>query len=101
METIGYTRYQSGYQMDVSEYLDGVVLTNRIPKLVSIRNEERRKYHKQNEIAMKKLFRECLQSVLKNHDAVDVVVLDEYDVLDRCAVLIVEMRPNQGKKCSR
>lgn len=95
METIGYARYQSVYQLDVSEYMNGIDLMYRIPKLVAIRNEERRKYHKQNEIAMKKLLHECLQSVFKGHDAVDVVVLDEYNMLDRYVVLIIATRTNQ------
>ena len=107
LATIGYICYQSVYQLDTSEYSQGNALTDRIPKYVAIRNEERRKYHKQNEIVMKKKLQECLQSVFKNHEEVSVVVLDKYGLSDQvnslglCAVLIVEMRNLRENVCSR
>ena len=87
LKTIGYNYHQLVYQLDMSEYWLRDGLMDRIPKYVAIRNEERREYHRRNEIVMKKQLQECLQSVFKNHEEVSVVVLNKYNLADQVNAL--------------
>ena len=97
LKTIGYNHHQSVYQLDISEYWKGDGLMDRIPKYVAIRNEERREYHRRNEIVMKKQLQECLQNVFKNHEEVSVVVLDKYNLTDQANALSLNTLSIVGK----
>ena len=70
---------------------------DRITKYVAIRNEERREYHRRNEIVMKKQLQECLQNVFKNHEEVSVVVLDKYNLTDQANALSLNTLSIVGK----